>query len=184
MSPAEPVSGPDPNLSHTRLIKLQYFFDLQKGGRKANNAQKEKRHLARKRSRAAKREREREAAKVAKQPPRERQCVACGRKFNSRKTARKHKCSKSKVVRIPEKAAAKPVSHPTLPANLDKPRPPPTPIAPTTPLNIISQPAVTGDLPDNGQDSILVIQVQTGLRHRIPRGDWQKYWETGLWRLG
>ena len=45
------------------------FFELQKGGRKANNAQKEKRRLARKRSRAAKREREHEAAKVAKLPP-------------------------------------------------------------------------------------------------------------------
>ena len=45
------------------------FFELQKGGRKANNAQKEKRRLARKRSRAAKRERDREAAKVAKLPP-------------------------------------------------------------------------------------------------------------------
>jgi hypothetical protein len=54
------------------------FFELQKGGRKASNAQKEKRRLARKWSRAAKRERDREAAKVAKQPPRERQCVACG----------------------------------------------------------------------------------------------------------
>jgi hypothetical protein len=54
------------------------FFELQKGGRKASNAQKEKRHLAWKQSRAAKRERDREAAKVAKQPPRERQCVACG----------------------------------------------------------------------------------------------------------
>jgi hypothetical protein len=54
------------------------FFELQKGGRKANNAQKEKRRLARKRSRAAKRERDREAAKAAKQPPREWQCVACG----------------------------------------------------------------------------------------------------------
>ncbi|KAI0282672.1 hypothetical protein BC826DRAFT_1064145 [Russula brevipes] len=81
------------------------FFELQKGGRKANNAQKEKRCLARKRSRAAKREREREAAKAAKLPPRERQCVACGRKFKSRKTARKHKCPNSNVVRSPEKAA-------------------------------------------------------------------------------
>ncbi|KAF8495652.1 hypothetical protein F5888DRAFT_1804618 [Russula emetica] len=42
------------------------FFDLQAGGRKANNAQKEKRHLARKRCCASKREREREAAKAAK----------------------------------------------------------------------------------------------------------------------
>ena len=77
------------------------FFDLQVGGRKANNAQKEKRRLARKRSRASKREREREAAKGnGPTLPRERQCVACGRKFNSRKTASKHKCPKSKVVRI------------------------------------------------------------------------------------
>ena len=54
------------------------FFDLQTGGRKANNAQKEKRHLARKRSRAAKREREREAVKAVKLPAREQQCLACG----------------------------------------------------------------------------------------------------------
>ena len=54
------------------------FFKLQKGGRKANNAQKEKRHLARKRSQAAKQEREREAAKAAKLPPHECQCEACG----------------------------------------------------------------------------------------------------------
>ena len=80
------------------------FFELWKGGRKANNAQKEKRRLARKRSRAAKREREREAAKAAKLPPRERQCVACRCKFKSRKTASKHKCPKSKVVRIKEVA--------------------------------------------------------------------------------
>ncbi|KAH9024075.1 hypothetical protein EDB85DRAFT_2292683 [Lactarius pseudohatsudake] len=46
------------------------FFDLHKGGRKANNAQKEKKRLARKRSRAAKHERDREAAKAAKLPPR------------------------------------------------------------------------------------------------------------------
>ncbi|KAI0287279.1 hypothetical protein BC826DRAFT_972331 [Russula brevipes] len=37
------------------------FFNLKSGGRKANNAQWEKKRLARKRSRAAKREREREA---------------------------------------------------------------------------------------------------------------------------
>ena len=54
------------------------FFDLQMGGHKAGNAQKEKRRLARKRSRASKREREREAAKAANLPTRERQCVACG----------------------------------------------------------------------------------------------------------
>jgi len=77
------------------------FFELQKGGRKANNAQKEKRRLARKRSRAAKRERDREAAKAATSPPRQRQCLVCGRQFKSRKVARKHKCKRhSKVVRV------------------------------------------------------------------------------------
>ena len=54
------------------------FFELQKGGRKANNAQKEKQRLARKRSRAAKRERDREAAKVAQLPPCQRECLTCG----------------------------------------------------------------------------------------------------------
>jgi hypothetical protein len=75
------------------------FFELQKGGRKANNAQKEKQRLAWKWSHAAKREREREAAKAAQLPPREQECLTCGRKFQSCKTAKKHKCSKdSKVV--------------------------------------------------------------------------------------
>ena len=163
------------------------FFELQKGGRKANNAQKEKRRLARKRSRAAKREREREAAKAAQLPPRERQCVACGRKFNSRKTARKHKCPRSKVVRIPEKAAEKQVSHPPLPANLDKPRPLPTPIAPTAPpSNSYALPVVTG----GSQDSIpfanrrVAINQQTGER-RIPLNEeeWHKLRTTGPWEL-
>ena len=71
------------------------FFDLLKGGRKANNAQRENRRNrgpARKRRRAAK------AAKAAKLTPREKQCVTCGCKFKSLKTSRKHKCPKSKVV--------------------------------------------------------------------------------------
>ena len=54
------------------------FFELQKGGRKANNAQKEKWRLARKRSHAAKREQDREAAKVAKLPPCKQECLTCG----------------------------------------------------------------------------------------------------------
>jgi len=82
------------------------FFDLQKGSHKANNAQKEKRRLSRKRSWAAKWERDHEAAKAAKLPPRERQCEACGRKFKSHKVAHKHKCKRhSKVVRVPEVSA-------------------------------------------------------------------------------
>jgi len=54
------------------------FFELQKGGHKANNAQKEKWCLAWKWSQAAKWEWDREAAKGAKLPPCECQCVACG----------------------------------------------------------------------------------------------------------
>jgi hypothetical protein len=109
------------------------FFDLQKGGRKANNAQKEKRRLARKRSCAAKREREREAAKVAKLPPCERSCLGCGRKFNSRKTAKKHKCSDSKVVRTKEAAVEGTSLHLAPPTKPIKPAAPIPPRAPTVP---------------------------------------------------
>jgi hypothetical protein len=112
------------------------FFDLQKGGRKANNAQKEKRRLARKRSRAAKREREREADKMAHLPTCERSCLGCGRKFNSRKTAKKHKCPDSKVVRTKEAAVVGTSSRlvpPTKPIKLAAPIPPRAPIAPARP---------------------------------------------------
>jgi hypothetical protein len=117
----------------------QTFFDLRKGGRNANNAQKEKRRLARKRSRAAKRERDREAAKAAQLPPRERQCLGCGRKFESRKTAKKHKCSKSKVVRIKEAAAGGSGSHPIPPTKPNKLAAPITPLAPTAPVRDVSR---------------------------------------------
>ncbi|KAH9027820.1 hypothetical protein EDB85DRAFT_1892829 [Lactarius pseudohatsudake] len=123
------------------------FFELQKGGRNANNAQKEKRCLARKRSRASKRERDREAAKAAQLPPRERECLTCGRKFKSRKTAKKHKCAKhSKVVREKEAGASGSGSHLVPPAQLNKPAPPLTPLAPTAPPNSSAAPPVTGDL--------------------------------------
>jgi hypothetical protein len=82
-----------------------------------------------------------------------RQCQACGRKFASRKTARKHKCKDSKVVRAPPAAAVGQVSHPVPRANVDKPRAPITAALPTAPArppkasashsNTI--PAVTGD---------------------------------------
>jgi predicted RNA-binding Zn-ribbon protein involved in translation (DUF1610 family) len=112
------------------------FFDLQKGGRKANNAQKEKQRLARKRSRAAKREREREADKMAHLPTHERSCLGCGRKFNSQKTAKKHKCPDSKVVRTKEAAVVGTSSRlvpPTKPIKLAAPIPPRAPIAPARP---------------------------------------------------
>jgi DNA-directed RNA polymerase subunit RPC12/RpoP len=121
------------------------FFELQKGGHKANNAQKEKRCLARKRSHAAKRERDREAAKVAHGPPRFRKCVACGREFASCKTAGRHKCPNSKVVRKPVEAAVGKVSHPQPPALLGKPTATITPLAPPSPSHRSAIPVVTGD---------------------------------------
>jgi hypothetical protein len=106
------------------------FFELQKGGRKANNAQKEKRRLAQKRSRAAKQEWDREAAKVANVPTRLRSCQGCGRNFMSRKTASRHKCPHSKVVREPVEAAEIKVSRPRRSARLGKPTATITPLAP------------------------------------------------------
>ncbi|KAF8262960.1 hypothetical protein EI94DRAFT_1808033 [Lactarius quietus] len=106
------------------------FFELQKGGRKANNAQKEKRRLAWKRSRAAKREQDHEATKVASLPARERICVKCGRKFALRKTAKKHKCSDSKVVHVKEAEGARvelrpvPIAKPSKPASSITPHTP------------------------------------------------------------
>ncbi|KAF8257640.1 hypothetical protein EI94DRAFT_1920486 [Lactarius quietus] len=135
------------------------FFDLQKGGRKANNAQKEKRRLARKRSRAVKRERVREAAKAAKLPSCEQQCDGCGRKFNSRKTAKKHKCTASKVASVEEKVVVGLESNPKPPIRVytrSKPAPPrhtPTVLAepeprPVRPMssNTTVTPSVTGVL--------------------------------------
>jgi predicted RNA-binding Zn-ribbon protein involved in translation (DUF1610 family) len=163
------------------------FFELQKGGRKANNAQKEKRRLARKRSRAAKRERDREAAKVAKQPPRERQCVACGRKFNSRKTASKHKCPKSKVERVRKEAVSSQASQATTAAMTDMPPAPPTPHAPTAPSNSNAAPVVTEGsrvIAPPARRVRTARNVQTGER-RVPRSEeeWRQLAATGLWRL-
>jgi len=121
------------------------FFNLLKGGRKAKNAQKEKRRLAWKGTRAAKREREREAAKAAKLPPRMRKCVSCGREFASRKTARWHTCPNSKVVRKVEEAAGGAVLRPNPPAKLDKPSATITPLAPSASPHRSVVPAVTGD---------------------------------------
>jgi hypothetical protein len=161
------------------------FFDLQTGGRKANNAQKEKRRLARKRSRASKREREREAAKAAKLPTRERQCVACGCKFNSRKTAKKHKCPKSKVVRVLREAASGQASQATPAAELDKPTAPPTSHAPTTPSNSNTPPVVTegsrGQLPPGYRQAH---NTQTGETRTVASpAQWESLRVTGLWRL-
>jgi hypothetical protein len=82
-----------------------------------------------------------------------RQCQACGRKFASRKTARKHKCKDSKVVRVPPAAAVGQVLRPKPTANEDKPHAQHTANLPTDPVaayfaktsNSNTIPAVTGD---------------------------------------
>jgi hypothetical protein len=122
------------------------FFDLQKGGHKANNAQKEKRRLARKQSRAAKCERDREVVKAAKLPKRERQCGACGRKFESHKTASKHKCDVTKGESVGVEAAKVPAAQVVPKAMPIKPAATITPCAPPAPSNSTPQPAVTEGL--------------------------------------
>ena len=124
------------------------FFNLQKGGRKANNAQKEKRRLAWKRRHAAKRERDREVAKAAKLPSVERQCEACGRKFTSHKTSSKHKCTKSKGESMRKEAAAVPATQVAPKARLIKPVATITPHAPPAPSHSSPPPAVTEGLQD------------------------------------
>jgi hypothetical protein len=145
------------------------FFDLQKGGCKANNAQKEKRRLARKRSRAAKREREREAAKAANLPSHVRECLGCGRKFNSRKTAKKHRCPDSKVVRVKGKPAEEEASQATPKAREDKLPDPPAPHAPTAPIHSDTLPPVTGDLGVVLPAGTMVLDPRTGLERPLLR---------------
>jgi len=165
------------------------FFDLQAGGRKANNAQKEKRRLAQKRSCASKREREREAVKVAKLPTHQRQCVACGRKFESRKTAKKHKCPKSKMVRVGREAASGQASQATPPAKLNKPPATITRHIPTTgfseALNVHAVPPNNEPLPvvtegswDNS-GTVPISNPSTGQRIRIREEEVQRYKDTG-----
>jgi predicted RNA-binding Zn-ribbon protein involved in translation (DUF1610 family) len=172
------------------------FFELQKGGCKANNAQKEKRWLAWKRSQASKQERDREAAKAAKLPTQQRQCRACGCKFESRKTAKKHKCPKSKVVQVGRKAASSQASQAPPAARVDKPPAPITPHAPTTtPLawsnpsagsNNNGRPTVTGDSRGPFPGSFLVTNIDTGIHRCLPNiQEWEeKYLPNGHWRLG
>jgi hypothetical protein len=121
------------------------FFDLQKGGCKANNAQKEKKRLARKRRHAAKREWEREAAKAAKLPQCERQCEGCGRKFASCKTSRKHKCTVNKGESTRKEATVVPAAQAAPSVQPNKLTATITPHAPPPPPNSNLQPTVTRD---------------------------------------
>ncbi|KAF8256878.1 hypothetical protein EI94DRAFT_1710020 [Lactarius quietus] len=121
------------------------FFKLQKGGHKANNAQKEKRHLAQKQHCAAKHKWDCEAAKVVKLPVCEQQCKTCGRKFESHKTACKHKCPVAKGESVREEATVEPAKQAAPPALLNKPAALITPHAPSAPSNNNPRPVVTGD---------------------------------------
>jgi hypothetical protein len=122
------------------------FFDLRKGGHKANNAQKENKCLAHKWCHAAKCKQEREAAKVAKRPQRERQCEGCGHKFASRKTSHKHKCTVNKGESVRKEATAVPATQVVPSVQLIKPAATITPHAPPPPPNSNPRPVVTGDL--------------------------------------
>jgi hypothetical protein len=156
------------------------FFNLKSGGRKANNAQQEKKRLARKRCHAAKRERECEAAKVASSPPRMQQCQACGRKFASRKTARKHKCKDSKVVHVPPVAVGGQVSHPkpliivVKPCALLTANIPTDPVAAYFARNIAkvshshTMPVVTGDLRETIHVKVIKVEAPSPLLPPLP----------------
>ncbi|KAF8634604.1 hypothetical protein AX15_000810 [Amanita polypyramis BW_CC] len=79
------------------------FLEAKSGAAKASRAQREKKRIARKRTRAARRERSREAEALAKVVgSNSTACVICGRKFTSRKTFSKHACVTKEV----EKARA------------------------------------------------------------------------------
>ena len=113
-----------------------------------------------------------------------RQCMACGQKFNSCKTAHwhKHKCPNSKVVCIPEKAAVEKVSHPPLPAPPDKQVAPPAPHAPTAPSHSNILPAVTGVLQDTSDNHLphcfQDLSSQTAWVHTLE--DLEAIWSLGL----
>ncbi|KAI0266025.1 hypothetical protein BGY98DRAFT_1191560 [Russula aff. rugulosa BPL654] len=140
------------------------FFELQKGGRKANNAQKEKRRLARKRSRAAKRERDREAAKVAKQPPPQVPQIQSGarEKGGSQQSGlTSHDCSND------GHAAS-----------------PPTPHAPTAPSNSNAAPVVTEGSQARIPGGRVIRNIHTGERRKVfSEEEFGPLRRTGHWRL-
>ena len=112
-----------------------------------------------------KREQEREAEKSANLPLRQWVCPVCGRTFQSRKTAKQHKCAKhSKVVRDKGETVAESSSHPAPTTKLNMPGSRPTPVAPTAPSNSNVLPPVTGVLGDNSFYTHLIQLLPTG-RH-------------------
>jgi hypothetical protein len=67
----------------------QAFFDLTKGQRCTSQAQKEKKHLARKRNCTSRQEHWKEAEEATNGTP-QHQCLKCGCKFASCKAAKRH----------------------------------------------------------------------------------------------
>ncbi|KAF8460757.1 hypothetical protein BDZ91DRAFT_413623 [Kalaharituber pfeilii] len=92
----------------------QDFFSKKEVESKGNRANRERKRLARKRSRAAKRERLREREKFAntcRRSTQSRSCDECGKKFESRKRLSKHKCpgepdEKPPVKKVPDVKAS------------------------------------------------------------------------------
>ncbi|KAG8939899.1 hypothetical protein FRC03_005925 [Tulasnella sp. 419] len=95
------------------------FFDKKKIEANNNRANRERKRLTRKRSRAAKRERDREEKKVvagkddaatlkqSSDKPSTRSCYVCNRRFSSRKRASRHKCPGPPEVKKPQEQVIK-----------------------------------------------------------------------------
>jgi hypothetical protein len=108
--------------------------------------------------------------------------MACGQKFNSCKTASKHKCPKSKVERVRKEAAIGQASQATSVAKADKPPATPTPHAPTPPPHIMPLPPVTGDLEEKHR-TVLLRDDTSGL-DVFNEEEAKVLLGTGLWKLG
>ncbi|KAF8261237.1 hypothetical protein EI94DRAFT_1810557 [Lactarius quietus] len=89
-----------------------------------------------------------EAAKAAKLPSCEQQCGGCGRKFTSRKTVKKHKCTATKVASGTEKIVERPVSKPKPPIQVRK-QPQPAPPPPAPPVLVLLGPRPVLPMPSN-----------------------------------
>ncbi|KAH9170978.1 hypothetical protein EDB89DRAFT_1907319 [Lactarius sanguifluus] len=143
------VEFPPPFHSHLVNFSMELAVvpssTSRRAGCKANNAQKEKRRLTWKQSRAAKRERDRETVKAAKLPEHVWQCMVCGRKFNSCKTTSRHKCPVPKGASVGKEADKVPVTQIIPTSKPIKPAALTTPHVPPTPTNNDLLPPVTGD---------------------------------------
>ncbi|KAH9956650.1 hypothetical protein BGW80DRAFT_1466263 [Lactifluus volemus] len=130
----------------------QAFFDLSKGQQRATQAQKEKRRLSRKRNRASRRDRRKAAEEAVNGRPQQ-QCPTCGRKFASRKAAKRHRCPIS-MEESGKSGDAKGKGRTSARARPDKPGPP---NPPTVPSNTVTPLATTA------------LQTATTLKTKAPK---------------